>query len=513
MRRRLRRSLIVAASIILSLISPISAYAKSLDGLQTYTDDEEILVFLPDVKDEIVSVKAQIGNLSNAEIEVEPVSDNYKVYTTILFDNSLSIAEENRENMKKIAEEIIQNHQTGEVFSIYTIDTDLRELAVESESYDELLTAVDNIQYVNQSTYLKNVLYEAFNNVESKADTYQRFIVFSDGTDDNAVGYTYNDITRLLDEEHYTVCAIGSKYDKKLDDLEDMFSIARAASSSYFLVDKNSNVSEIVEEVNESIPQYAARIKIPDVAKNGSTQNIKIVINTSDNEYSFTTSAEMPFQEIVDTEEAESAIDTTEETESQNNEVAEVEANSNTIQQEDSNKMPMGVIIPVIAIIIALCVIAFNRMQRKKIEEKRLAEIQNQKDDEEDDATVLMKSDEDDDDTILMKDEEDDDATCMVKTVVLLAENGTTRYEFKCVAETTIGRKSICDIQIVGDKSVSGVHCIISCDGNGNPVIKDNNSSNGTYLNDEKLTVEKTLENGDTLEIGRTRYAVQILGE
>lgn len=511
MRKRLRGSLIVAASTILSLMLPISAYAKSSDGLQTYTDEEEILVFLPEIKDEIASAKAQIGNLSNAEIEVKPVSDNYKVYTTILFDNSLSIVEENRENMKNIAEGIIQNHQTGEIFSIYTIDTDLRELAVESESYDELLAAIDNIQYVNQSTYLKNVLYDAFNNAESKEDVFQRFIIFSDGTDDNAVGYTYNDITRLLDKEHYTVCAVGSKYDNKLDDLEEMFSIARAASSSYFLIDKNSNVAEIVEKINESIPRYVAQIKIPDVAKNGSTQNIKIVINTSDNEYSFTTSVEMPFQDIVDTEEAESGVDTTEEAESQNKEVVEVEADSSTIQQEDSNKMPIGVIIPVIAIIIAFCVIVFNRMQRKKIEEKRLVEVQNQKN-EDDDVTVLMKPDEDDD-TILMKDEDDDDATCMVKTVVLSAENSSVKYEFKCMADMTIGRKSTCDIQIVGDKSVSGVHCIISCDGNGNPVIKDNNSSNGTYLNDEKLKVEKMLVNGDTLEIGRTRYAVQILGE
>lgn len=509
-RLKLKRMLIIM-SIMMSLLFSTTVYAKTSSNLQTYADNEEIHVFLPSINGEIVNAKAQIGNLSNAEVVIEPVLENYQIHTTILFDNSLSITEANRENMRSVAKGLIQNHQPEEVFSLYTIDKELRELSIDSDSYEELVDMINGIQYVNQETYLKNVLYDAFTNANERESFYQRFVILSDGTDDNAVGYTYNDITRILDDKHYSVCAVGSRYENKLADLEEMFSIARAAGSSYFLVDKDSDVNEIVNDINQSIPQYVAIIQIPDSAKNGSSQKIKISVNTAEDEYTFTATAEMPFQEIV--EPSENKDETiTDETETENY-IMETEA----AEPEVKNHMPIGIIIGVIVVIAVLVGIAvvIGMNKKKKDKKKNIIDVashDSSDDDDDDDSTVLMRTDDDDDDdTVLMTD--DDDSTCIVKTVVLQADNKVDRFEFKCATDVTIGRKSSCDVQILGDKSVSGVHCIVSCDSQGNPVVRDNNSSNGTYLNDEKLTCEKLLETGDTLEIGRTRYSVQIIGE
>lgn len=508
MTNRKIKKLLVVISIMICLLLPMTVYAKSSSELQTYSDNEEVYVFLPSINGEITSAKAQIGNLANAKVEIEPVLENYKIHTTILFDNSLSIAEASRENMRNVAIGIVQNHQPDELFSVYTIDRELRDLAIDSNSYDELINLISGIQYVNQETYLKNVLYDAFKNAELSANYYQRFIILSDGTDDNVVGYTYNDITRILDDKHYSICAVGSRYENKLTDLEEMFSIARAAGSSYFLVDKDSDVNRIVSDINQSIPQYVAKIQIPDTAKNGSSQKIKISVNTAEDEFTFTATSEMPFQEIV--EESGSEENVIEEDLQPENDGDETEA----VDPEVKSKMPIGLIIGIIvAILVAIGTAAIVLGKKKKTESHNIVDVVHHEidEDEEDDATVLMRDDEDEDDTVLMID--DDDSTCIVKTIVLQAEDNKERFEFKCTADVTIGRKNICDIQIVGDKSVSGVHCVISCDPQGNPIIKDNNSSNGTYLNDEKLVREKLLESGDTLEIGRTRYSVQIIGE
>lgn len=505
------KRMFVVMSIMMSLLMTITVYAKTSSDLQTYVDNDEIHVFLPTISGgEIVTAKAQIGNLSNAEVTINPVLENYQIHTTILFDNSLSITEANRENMRSITKELIQSHQSGELFSIYTIDKELRELSVDSDLYEELTDLIDGIEYVNQETYLKNVLYDAFNNASERENFYQRFIILSDGTDDNAVGYTYNDITRILDDKHYSVCAIGSRYENKLADLEEMFSIARAAGSVYFLVDKDSDVNQIVCDINQSIPKYVASIQIPDVAKNGSSQKIKISIGTAEEEYMFTATADMPFQEIVDSsDDADKDEVITDETKTVNDDM-ENEVNEPEVEEH----MPIVIIIGlIIAIAIVVVVAVVNgKNKRKKAEKKMVNDVDSpDSSDDDDDSTMLMRADdEEDDDTILMADE--DDSTCIVKTIVLQADNKIDRFEFKCVTDVTIGRKSSCDVQILGDKSVSGVHCIISCDAQGNPVIRDNNSSNGTYLNDEKLTGEKILELGDTLEIGRTRYSVQIIG-
>lgn len=501
--------MLLGMGIMMNLLLPMTVYAKTSSDLQIYADNDEIYVFLPTISEEIVTAKAQIGNLSNAEVAIEPLLENYQIHTTILFDNSLSITEANRENMRSVAKGLIQMHQPGELFSIYTIDKELRGLSIDSDSYEELVDLINGIQYVNQDTYLKNVLYDAFSNANEREGFYQRFIILSDGTDDNAVGYTYNDITRILDDKHYAVCAVGSRYEDKLTDLEEMFSIARAAGTPYFLVDKDSDVNEIVSDINQSIPQYVAIIHIPNTAKNGSSQKIKISVNTAEDEYTFTATAEMPFQEIV--EPSESEDETIPEEMETENDVRETE----TVEPEVKTHMPMGMIMGVISVIVAAgIVVVIGMNKKKKTEKKNVTDVDSHEssDDDDDDSTVLMKSDGDeDDDTVLMMDE--DDSTCIVKTVVLQADNKVDRFEFKCVTDVTIGRKSSCDVQILGDKSVSGVHCIVSCDSQGKPVVRDNNSSNGTYLNDEKLTCERSLETGDTLEIGRTRYSVQIIGE
>lgn len=164
--------------------------------------------------------------------------------------------------------------------------------------------------------------------------------------------------------------------------------------------------------------------------------------------------------------------------------------------------MRVGVIAAIVVIIIAICVIVFHKKAKKKLDEKKLDNIISGNDDDNDD----------DDETVLMRDEDDDDdATVMGKTLILTGENGGNKFECRCVSEISIGRKEICDIHIQGDKSVSGLHCIIAYDYDGNLTVRDNNSSNGTYLNDEKLDGERKLESGDTLEIGRTRYLVHIL--
>src|SRR5512139_4091570 len=66
-----------------------------------------------------------------------------------------------------------------------------------------------------------------------------------------------------------------------------------------------------------------------------------------------------------------------------------------------------------------------------------------------------------------------------------------------------IGRGSECEIPML-DSSLSRAHAQVSKKGNGRSYITDLNSTNGTYLNDQKLMPGKTFEvkNGDLLKMG-----------
>lgn len=65
------------------------------------------------------------------------------------------------------------------------------------------------------------------------------------------------------------------------------------------------------------------------------------------------------------------------------------------------------------------------------------------------------------------------------------------------------------DILIEGDKSVSVEHCEITKEGS-LFLLKDLNSSNGTFYNGSRVTALVPVESGGSLQIGRTEYVLTI---
>ncbi len=93
--------------------------------------------------------------------------------------------------------------------------------------------------------------------------------------------------------------------------------------------------------------------------------------------------------------------------------------------------------------------------------------------------------------------------------LVMFKEDGT-RKEFPVQSEKTIiGRKEDCDLRIpLGE--VSRQHAVLMVS-NGEVSIRDLGSSNGTYVNNQRVT-EQELEAGDHIVIGPVVFTVQIDG-
>jgi pSer/pThr/pTyr-binding forkhead associated (FHA) protein len=95
--------------------------------------------------------------------------------------------------------------------------------------------------------------------------------------------------------------------------------------------------------------------------------------------------------------------------------------------------------------------------------------------------------------------------------LVIFKEDGQRR-EFSLLKEqTTIGRSDECDLQIPL-ATVSRNHCEILIQEAG-PLIKDLDSSNGTYQNNQRITSPQTLVAGDHLRVGPVTFTVVIDGE
>lgn len=116
---------------------------------------------------------------------------------------------------------------------------------------------------------------------------------------------------------------------------------------------------------------------------------------------------------------------------------------------------------------------------------------------------------------VIMPEDDDSETILMVVApkairIQLISDTTGKVFETDCADQILIGRKEACDIRITGDKSVSGNHCLLKKINDDTIAVVDLNSSNGTYLNDSKVLREEYVTDGDTLEIGRTRYIVRI---
>ena len=93
----------------------------------------------------------------------------------------------------------------------------------------------------------------------------------------------------------------------------------------------------------------------------------------------------------------------------------------------------------------------------------------------------------------------------MAKLVIQSAEQKGRSYELK-VDKTTVGRVEDNTFQIA-DASVSSHHCEILLRGT-DVVIKDLNSTNGTYINEDKIS-ESVLKPGQKLRLGQIELSLE----
>lgn len=104
------------------------------------------------------------------------------------------------------------------------------------------------------------------------------------------------------------------------------------------------------------------------------------------------------------------------------------------------------------------------------------------------------------------------------RTIVVPAEptlqglTGSARgTSFRLRTHTTIGRSRSNDIALPQETSASAHHCRIDRKGQ-SYTVTDVGSTNGTWVNDEKITTT-TLKHGDKLRIGGSAFLVSLLGE
>jgi pSer/pThr/pTyr-binding forkhead associated (FHA) protein len=87
-------------------------------------------------------------------------------------------------------------------------------------------------------------------------------------------------------------------------------------------------------------------------------------------------------------------------------------------------------------------------------------------------------------------------------------EAGALAFRIGPNAVKTIGRARGVDF-VVDAPLVSRVHCRLTTDAGGRLDVEDLKSTNGTFVNDQRVTGPTRLEAGDRLRVGRVELTVE----
>lgn len=494
----------IIAALFLSGADDTSAAIDEAYVSAIHTTEKQVYAYVKNVN-EAKSVRMQIGTEICEKASVKKLSEcsNIGMDTLILIDNSLSISQANRKKTQDLLKNIIEHHAEGERFSVMTFAETLGDVHFTTD-YQSWIQVIDGIEYRDQDTYLIDVLYRAVEVLTNQENmNYKRIIVVSDGVDDNNRGYTKDELHRLIQENMLPIYGIASMWKSKEDGIETMFELSRTAKSPYFLLDDyTDSFNEIVEQISKDYTAYVAVGTIPDKLKDGETRNMKLTLKNSDGNITVEAKATLPFAEVKE------AVVEKKETPTSTPTPKPTAAPSAAPEPEKiKNTFPIGMIFAGgIAGILVLAVIISFILEKKKEKKKNPGDSLEFKLDDVDETEFLKKddvSDETADETVLIWDVSKD------LKFTDLKNNKTFVYNLK--DQMVLGRKEdLCDIAFSYDKNVSGKHCKITLT-DGELILEDLNSSNGTWINDRKVTGKEVLHSGDEMKLGKLVLKVDVI--
>jgi pSer/pThr/pTyr-binding forkhead associated (FHA) protein len=93
------------------------------------------------------------------------------------------------------------------------------------------------------------------------------------------------------------------------------------------------------------------------------------------------------------------------------------------------------------------------------------------------------------------------------QTILLVQPDGNKPFPYRLEGATTIGRAAECELRLE-DTYVSQQHARIF-DRGGNWYVEDLGSTNGTFVNEQKLVAPAMLTPGDTVRVGQTKVELR----
>lgn len=496
--------LLVMCILVTSLSSPIvkasavqnkEAVKEDCSIVSTSTVDDQIYLFVKSPKAEMEKVNYQIGTSLCDQTKAEPVNTlDPAMKTLVLIDNSFSISKANRSKIKSMLLELISEKKDNELVRIATFNDKVQYLTDYISDYTELKKVIQCLQYKDQETYLTDVLYSILDtDFKEKQESYNRIIIISDGVDNKALGYTKDELYTKVQEKSIPVYTFGCSDGNNNEQLKNLFAISRFSKAKYFEMNQIKDTGKPVAELSKD--RQIVRLCVTPKADlmDGSTKNSKLTFTVAGKEYSLTEDVQMPFKVKAEPKSTEVTS------------VVEKE-----VEEPEKVDHPYIYIIAVggVAIVVIIGTVIFMLLKRRK-NQRAFEAVSNEgvpeyeEDDFEEPTEVAVP---------------DEEKTCRIwnepmrKTLILTDLNSPAKtFQVPLIDSVIVGRSSRnANLVIDYDRSISAKHCEIQVRPGNKMYMIDLGSSNGTFVNGNRVLTEVEIASGMIIKLGRVEFKLEV---
>lgn len=457
---------------------------------ETFTGERTISIYLRDM-DDVGTLEAQIGTSAAEVVAAETLRDAaIPVKTLILIDNSVSIGKEQQKRTIELVQDLTGGAMEQEQIALATFGEEIQYLTQYSDSYSELKEALTGITYGDQETWLTDVLYGVLEEAawQDGEENFFRIVIISDGVDSKPVGITKDELYQYIKEHRVPIYTIGCQGSNNEEALENMFALARISGTEPYMLDAVEHTLDIVKGL--AVDQDILRVQIAPEAgdMDGGRKTVRIIAG----DMAIQTEMRMPQQVL--TEEPDSV----QEPEPVVQPEPEFSGPVDVPEPETHSSMPLILLGGLLGLAMCLFLTGVFLLVRKR-KGDTTAGFESYGGGTEDGGlrdgtTVLLGGNRRKYDLILRD-----------------VENPARSFQTQISEEAAalIGRNESCDVCIHYDDRVSGKHCEIGVRGNRFYVL-DLKSSNGTFLNENRVITDSDLIAGNILRLGAVRFRVDI---
>ena len=507
----------IAAILSIMLIFGYSSEVRAQEpldiGLDCYVAEDGVLKLYVnhnqgsdfDITNE--NIKVMFGNNEMVTDSISTLKEeNVPVSYKCVVDVSGSMSQARIDEAKEIIKDLARNKKSQDNIAITALGNEL----IQSEymtDVNKICEKADVLTLTKEDTNLYYSIVQEIKGLQTDDNVNRKkcLIIFSDGADDQATGITREEAEKTVTDSHIPVFTVGLLKNKDNNNSKEMAKIlgsfARISSGGEHFAPAlgEGSVETIADSIIEKL-NYSLVLEesLEDVDVSGKEVLLKVTIST-DNEQTAEDSINVPESDIKIIKEEQQKLVVIETVEA-----ATIEETTEEAVVEEENDMLPTIIILVAALLllIVLIVVIIVKNKKKKSEEQSISGIP-----VENNKTIGGFGNE----GLTMAPAGMGAKPAGKKykvTLVQIGKNTQTKYDIDLYDSYSIGRSaSKSKLAMPNDTALSSHHCTLLTK-DGKVYLKDEHSTNGTFVNGVPISGNFELNQDDVILLGSYEYRV-----